>query len=443
MAYPKIASAEHLRDTLRRELALARSRTDEIFQMLSPEAIYERPIAERHRFVFYLGHLDAFDWNMICDASFGAAPFNREFDELFAFGIDPIDGRLPDDQPSDWPGVQEVHAYVHRVRQTVDDFLDTAKLVHSPKPFVEDGQIFWVAIEHRLMHAETLAYMAQWIPYHQKKGNIKAAFKESRSAEPRMIEVPAGMATLGQNRTEPYSFGWDNEFEAHNVFVPEFSIDAFNVTNGQFLDFVRAGGYEQRQFWNDNAWQWIERAGIRHPKFWNRRGDHWFYRTMFEEIPMPGSWPVYVSHAEAEAYTRWIGKSLPTEAQYHRATFASQRSSKSNHEERVTRRVRGNFDFQSWTPVPVGAYPASAGSPGIFDLIGNGWEWTSTQFEPFDGFEPFPFYPGYSANFFDGEHYVMKGASPRTSGLFVRSSFRNWFQPYYQNVYAAFRCVEN
>jgi formylglycine-generating enzyme required for sulfatase activity len=155
---------------------------------------------------------------------------------------------------------------------------------------------------------------------------------------------------------------------------------------------------------------------------------------MFDDLPLPASWPVYVSHAEAEAYTRWKGKSLATEMQYHRAAFGSGDSPVTLH---------GNFDFRSWTPAPVGAFAEAQSEFGVFDLVGNGWEWTSTAFAPFAGFQSFAFYPGYSANFFDGKHFVMKGASPRTAALLVRPSFRNWFQPHYPNVYATFRCVEN
>jgi formylglycine-generating enzyme required for sulfatase activity len=94
------------------------------------------------------------------------------------------------------------------------------------------------------------------------------------------------------------SFGWDNEFQTHSVFVPEFSMSALNVTNEEFLEFIRAGGYSHRSAWSDEAWSWIQQADVRHPKFWIRRGDEWFYRTMFEEIPLPPVWSVYVSYAE-------------------------------------------------------------------------------------------------------------------------------------------------
>jgi formylglycine-generating enzyme required for sulfatase activity len=143
---------------------------------------------------------------------------------------------------------------------------------------------------------------------------------------------------------------------------------------------------------------------------------------------------VYVSHAEASAYARWSGKALPTEAQYQRAAFGSPGGSDAGS------LPPGNFNFRSWSPMPVGSFAPSAF--GVFDLVGNGWEWTSTPFAPFEGFEAFSFYPGYSADFFDGKHFILKGASPRTSASLARQSFRNWFQPHYPNIYATFRCVE-
>ena len=195
---------DRLRQTLRAQLASAREETDQLFQMLSPAAIYERPIPERHRVVFYLGHLEAFDWNMICGAGFGVSTSNSEFERLFAFGIDPVDGKLPEDKPKDWPGVEEIHRYNRQVRQTVDELLDI-------KP-MESGQLFRMLIEHRLMHAETLAYMLQWLPYEVKGHAVLPADTTEPPPDPREVKIPAGTATLGQNRDGEFSFGWDNEF---------------------------------------------------------------------------------------------------------------------------------------------------------------------------------------------------------------------------------------
>jgi formylglycine-generating enzyme required for sulfatase activity len=162
---------------------------------------------------------------------------------------------------------------------------------------------------------------------------------------------------------------------------------------------------------------------------------------MFENIALPALWPVYVSGEEAAAFARWRGRRLPTEAEYHRAAFGTRSGEERQFPwgDAAPDATRGNFDFASWEPVPVGARPLGVSAWGVHDLVGNGWEWTSTVFGPFPGFEPMASYPEYSADFFDGQHYVIKGASPATARELVRPSFRNWFRPNYPYVYAKFR----
>ncbi len=433
-----------LQRSLRARLSQARSRTDELFAIVKQEALYDRPIAERHRIVFYIGHLEAFDWNLLRERVLAAQAFNPALDRLFAFGIDPVDGGLPADQPSDWPSLAEVQAYVRRVRETLDQQLQLVSLHEPGADGFSAAVLLNVAIEHRLMHAETLAYMLHQLPLDRKippPGAPTAVFPPARAE---MVEVPAGMATLGLPRGGA-EFGWDNEFEQHTVQVPAFAVDKYKVSNQQFLEFMQAGGYQERSLWTDPGWAWRSAREISHPVFWLRNGEGWFYRTMFAEIPLPLSWPVYVSHAEACAYARWAGKTLPSEAQWHRAacgTPAGQENPFPWGAQPPQSRL-GNFDFASWDPAPVSAHRAGQSAFGVVEPVGNGWEWTSTVFGPFPGFQPFPFYRGYSADFFDGKHFVMKGASPRTAACMVRRSFRNWFQPHYQYVYAGFRCVRN
>ncbi len=437
------AETDTLRRSLQIRLAEARARTDELFQLVRPEALTDRPIPERHRLIFYVGHLEAFDWNLFRQAPLGLQPFRPEFDRLFAFGIDPVDGGLPADKPSDWPALEEVEEYVARVRAGVDDCLESVEFSEATHPYLKDGLLFHVAIEHRLMHAETLAYMLERLPPARKVMQPILPESSAGPVQPRMVEIPAGRATMGLVKSEQEPFGWDNEFEPHAVEVPAFAIDAYPVTNGDFLRFLEAGCYEDRSLWADADWQWISPQSIRQPRFWRRRDRQWHQQTMFGELPLPLDWPVYVSHAEASAYARWKGKALPTEAQWHRAAYGTPHGKERRYPwgEAEPTPERGNFDFRRWIPTPVHAHPASASAFGVYDLLGNGWEWTSTVFEPFEGFERFPFYPGYSADFFDGRHYVMKGGSMRTAACMLRRSFRNWFQGHYQYVYATFRCV--
>ena len=433
------------RQYLLARLAGARAQTDEIFRLVRPQSLYERPVPERHRIVFYIGHLEAFDWNLIGRGWLGREPFHAGFDKLFAFGIDPVDGGLPSDQPADWPSLKEIRGYCESVRSILDACLAGSLPGGQRAASPEADGLLNVAIEHRLMHAETRAYMLHQLPLDAKFPQTTGNFLTAPSPVPRMVEVPAGSVTLGLARAPESGFGWDNEFEAHTVAVPVFRIDAYKVTNGQFLEFLRAGGYDDRSLWTEAGWEWKTRQNIRHPIFWKRNGAGWQYRCMFEEIPLPLDWPVYVSHAEACAYAKWAGKSLPAEAQWHRAAYGTAEGSERPYPwgNEFPRAHHGNFDFHRWDPVPVGAHPAGQSAFGVADILGNGWEWTSTPFSPFPGFTPFPFYPGYSANFFDGKHYVMKGGSARTAACLLRRSFRKWFQPHYQYVYAGFRCVEN
>jgi formylglycine-generating enzyme required for sulfatase activity len=216
------------------------------------------------------------------------------------------------------------------------------------------------------------------------------------------------------------------------------------VTNRDYLRFTLEGGYENRALWTATGWEWITSQDRKHAAFWVHQGDSWSYRTMFDEIPIPLDWPVYVSHDEADAYCRWVGKELPSEAEWHRAACGTRGGAERAYPwgaEPPSLR-HGNFDLQRWDPVPIGSHPMGASDFGVDDLVGNGWEWTRTQFAPFPGFQPFSFYRGYSADFFDGKHFVMKGGSPRTAASMLRRTFRNWFQPHYPYVYATFRGVK-
>jgi iron(II)-dependent oxidoreductase len=418
----------------------ARRRSDALFDIVRSESLYDRPIPERHRIIFYVGHLEAFDWNLLQQAlgvgMSRTSSSHAELDRLFAFGIDPVGGGLPSDARSDWPSLDVVRNYVSDVRSALDAALatvdfDATRMDASLRTPL--STLLQVAIEHRLMHVETLAYMLHRLPLDRKVSSDlrrESTLPPHSLAIPEMISIPEGVVTLGLPR-DGNNFGWDNEYEEHREQVPAFQIDRYKVTNRQYLEFMTDGGYEKKALWSEDDWNWKNAQGISHPAFWENHGDAWSWRGMFELIPFdsessPQDWPVYLSHAEANAFARWAGKSLPTEAQWQRAALGA---------------GSGNADFLRWDPSPVGSFPPSQSSFGVDEMVGNGWEWTSTVFAPFAAFEPFPFYRGYSADFFDGKHFVMKGGSPRTAACMLRPTFRNWFQAQYQYAYVGFRCV--
>src|SRR5712671_7166668 len=161
------ASAVRIRHDLHTRLIDARAHTDEIFRIVREEAMYERPIAERHRIIFYLGHVEAFDWNLLAQRAFGLQSFHPSFDQLFSFGIDPVGGGLPTDQPRDWPAREEIEQYNQRRRNELDDAISRA-MQRPSEGHPQLAAMLEVAVEHRLMHAETLAYMLQQLPAEKK-----------------------------------------------------------------------------------------------------------------------------------------------------------------------------------------------------------------------------------------------------------------------------------
>jgi gamma-glutamyl hercynylcysteine S-oxide synthase len=451
MASPQLARALH--PELLSRMEAARARSDALFSLLPPNSFYDRPVAERHRLIFYLGHLETFDWNLLSRA-LGRESHNPAFDKLFAFGIDPLNGGLPTDTPGDWPGIAQVELYNRRTREHLNAALGDARaLFSSGDVSLVDGTLLHVAIEHRLMHAETLSYLLHNLPLERKVPQPAPHCDPRPAPSQHQVTIPAGTTTLGQSRTAHHVFGWDNEFGLQYIHVPSFSVDVFPVTNSEYLKFIHAGGYDDSSYWRAEDWEWKRQQRLEHPHFWLPRSSsqasdpdtQWEYRAMFGAIPLPHSWPVYVSHAEAQAFTRWAGKKLPTEAQWHRAAYGTRGVAERAFPwgEEPPDASRGNFNFHRWDAAPVDAHPAGSSAFGVFDLIGNGWEWTSTPFGPLPEFQPFPFYRGYSADFFDGKHFVMKGGSARTGSCMLRRSFRNWFQPHYPYVYATFRCVED
>jgi iron(II)-dependent oxidoreductase len=431
-----------------------RRRSRALFDRLTADAYYSQPIALRHPIVFYEGHLPAFSFNTLIKRALHGRNIDGRLEALFARGIDPHEsaaGALPlDDRDraaanrARWPSRAAVQAFAEEADRQVIDALLTVDLDRPGDPLLDRAEAVFTILEHEAMHQETLLYIWHRLPFDQKLRPLDIPpCVEGRQPSREWISIPPGPATLGVDRGS-IPFGWDNEFPACSVEVAPFAIERHDVTNGRFLEFVDAGGYRDARWWTPQDWEWVQSERLQHPLFWERLDGSWFWRGMFELVPLPQAWPVYVSHAEASAFARWSGARLPTEAEYQRAAFGS-----TDGERRwpwggePPSSAHGVFDFSSWDPHPAGSHPRGASAWGVEDLVGNGWEWTGSEFAPFPGFVPMASYPEYSADFFDGEHYVMKGASPATARELLRPTFRNWFRGRYPYPYATFRCARD
>jgi gamma-glutamyl hercynylcysteine S-oxide synthase len=423
-----------------------RDRSRALFDMLPEDVYYSRPIDLRHPIVFYDGHLPGFSFNTLVKKALGQPGIDARLEALFARGIDPHESRADGGQRSEWPSRQTVRAFVEEADARVIDALEHEELVRPGDPLLDRADAVFTILEHEAMHQETLLYMWHRLPFEQKRRPASySPTVDGPAPSDEWIEIPPGRVMLGVDRAS-VPFAWDNECPTCTAEVPAFAIERQNVTNGRFMEFVEAGGYRDPRWWSGDDWGWVQTERVEHPLFWERTSGmpgmpgRWFWRGMFELMPLPMSWPVYVSHAEAAAFARWQEARLPTEAEYQRAAFGD-----ATHlhpwGDAEPSDAHGVFDFSSWDPQPAGSHPSGASASGVEDLVGNGWEWTSSTFAPFPGFRAAASYPEYSADFFDGEHYVMKGASPATARELLRPTFRNWFRPRYPYVYATFRCA--
>ena len=416
-------------------------RSDALFELLTPDALLAQPIPLRQPFIFYMGHLPAFAWNHLGRRLRGLPALHGAFEELFARGIDPPDlDAVPAGADAGWPDPSHVRDYRDRVREAIEAAFGAGRERRA-----RERRLLAMVVEHELMHHETLLYMLQALPLAQKVRPDGVEYDFERYVPSgRQARVPGGRVRLGA-APDALPFGWDNEFPEHDVDVSSVLMDVAPVRNSEFLRFVADGGYARRELWTPEAWAWRERQAIEHPFSWTRQGGAWLQRTTFDHPPLEraSEWPAYVSFAEASAYARWRGSRLPTEAELERAAYGGTDGARAHPWGDVPPGPEhGNFDFQRWSPAPVGSHPAGATPEGVLELVGNGWEWTSTVFGPFPGFKPMPEYPGYSSDFFDGAHYVLRGASWATDRALLRRTFRNWFQGHYPYVFAKFRCVD-
>ena len=284
--------------------ATMRERSRQLFDLLTPDAYYSRPIRLRHPIVFYEGHLSAFSFNTLVKRALGAPGIDAGLERLFARGIDPEQAAESSEGPR-WPGRDEVRAFADEADRRVLDALLNAPIEQPGHPLLDRGQAVHAILEHEALHQETLLYMWHQLPYTQKRAPEGVRVDTNGAPPPaEIVEIPAGRATIGARRGE-IAFGWDNEFEAVDEAVPAFAIDRYDVTNEAFLEFVEAGGYRDSRWWTPDAFSGSAPRGS------STRGSG---SAMTVDgggagcsgmLPLPASWPVYVSHSEASAYARW------------------------------------------------------------------------------------------------------------------------------------------
>ena len=373
-------------------------RTDRIFATLRPEAFLARPIALRHPFIFYVGHLPAFAWIHICGGTLGRPSPAPLFEDMFSRGIDPdVDdpARCHDhpEVPERWPDVSAVLAYRDRVRAEIVESIDAVAARSDTDVMAENGRVLAMVVEHEMMHQETLLYMVQqlapelktrpsWLPRVRVRG--------SRSAAPG--DHPRGRATLGADFETCLSAGTTSSPRCRWRWPVSRSTRCRCATR-EFLEFVESGAYGRSEMWREEDWAWKAQAGLAIRSSGSAGAATWFQQTAFDLLPLREveGWPAYVSLAEARAYARWRGGRLPTEAEFHRAAYGQPdgRERAFPWPDDTPAPSAATSISSAGRPMPVGSRPA-APAPGVstswWATAGNGPTRRSTGFPGFKAY---------------------------------------------------------
>jgi gamma-glutamyl hercynylcysteine S-oxide synthase len=318
------------------------------------------------------------------------------------------------------------------------DLDDTNALLHG-------GYVYSMVAQHEYQHNETMLQTLQLKrgePYRAPRAWEPPA-PAAPSAPGSMVRVPGGEVLVG---TDDRADAYDNERPRHTVALAPFEIDVAPVTNGAYAEFVADGGYRRDEFWTAAGVAWREESGADAPGYWSRAGGGWRTRFMDRVVPLPADHPVcHVCYHEADAFARWAGKRLPTEFEWEAAaSYEPSNGAKREYPwgNEPPDRTRANVDQLAFGTAGVGAYPGGRSPMGCVDMIGNVWEWTSSDFRAWPGFEAFP-YPEYSEAFFGPEYKVLRGGSWATRPGAIRNSFRNWDYPIRRQIFSGFRCARD
>jgi iron(II)-dependent oxidoreductase len=343
------------------------------------------------------------------------------------------------------PALERCRAIMDEIRARVLARMETTDLDEA-NPLLREGYVYRMVLQHEYQHNETILQTLQLklgAPYSPPGRFDLPSARAGGTAAGHMVRFPGGTVEIG---TDDRSAAYDNERRRHRVEVQPFSIDVDPVSNGEFLAFIAAGGYDRPEYWSEGGRRWLAETGARSPKYWFASEGRWMTRTMDRTGPVDPSHPVcHVSCYEAEAFARFAGKRLPTEIEWETAASWDPAAGRKRRfpwgDDPATPQL-ANVDQLGFGTAPRGAYPRNVSPIGCRGMIGDVWEWTASDFQPWPGFEAFP-YREYSEVFFGDEYKVLRGGSWATRPGAVRNTFRNWDYPIRRQIFSGFRCARD
>lgn len=405
-------------------------------------SVSDRDLAVQHDeimspLIWDYGHIGNYEELWLLNEAFGKQLSDRELFDIYDASLHPRSER-PSLNMLDW---NDANTYLDAVREAAIASLEDADLSENSTKLFRGGLVYNMVLMHEAQHNETMLQTLQLMESGYRP-QPQVELPDGETPQDEMKRIPAGAFIMG---TDDEAWAFDNERGAHEVYVDEFDLDTVPVTNGKFMEFIEDGGYEKKHLWDPDGWEWKVDEHIRGPKYWYQpeRHDWWTQLFGFDERLDPDAPVMHVSFYEAEAYARWSGKRLPTEAEWEKAASWDPASE--------TRRLfawgdeawnpnLANLDQLAFRPARVGAYPKGASAYGVLGMIGDVWEWCDTDFHAYPKFEAFP-YKEYSEIFFDDGYVVLRGGSFATRPNAITNTFRNWDFPIRRQLFVGFRCA--
>jgi iron(II)-dependent oxidoreductase len=433
------ADAETLRDQIATRLVHARTRTSGLTDCVDEPDLIRQHSPLMSPLVWDLAHIANQEEFWLLRGVGGLEPMQPEIDPLYDAFEHPRAQRptLPLLAPA------QARSYASDVRGRVLDLLE--RVSFTAGPLVDQGFVFGMIAQHEQQHDETM------LATHQLRTGSPVLAAPPPPAPPgdvlrlpAEVLVPGGAFTMGTS-TEPWAL--DNERPAHLVDVPSFYLDTTPVTNAAYAQFIADGGYDQPRWWTPPGWEHRQQAGLAAPLFWQQDGAaRWLRRRFGVTEPVPPAEPVlHVSWYEADAYARWAGRRLPTEAEWEKAARhdpVSGRSRRYPWGDTDPTSDLANLGQRHLQPAPAGSYRPGAAPCGARQLIGDVWEWTASDFLPYPGFAAYP-YREYSEVFFGPGYKVLRGGAFAADPVACRGTFRNWDYPVRRQIFAGFRTARD
>ncbi len=409
--------------------------------MKSDEAYYLRADPLRHPLIFYLGHTATFFINKLVLAKIITERVNPRFESIFAIGVDEMSWDDLDSRNYDWPAVSEVFAYRDEVRRVIEKVIDEMPL-QMPVTWDTPWWALLMGIEHERIHLETSSVLMRQLPLDQLQSSADWPVCPDSGPAPvnELATVPGSTVTLGKDRAHPL-YGWDNEYGCQEHEIVDFKVSRFLVSNGEYREFIDAGGYQTEQWWTEEGWAWKSYKQATMPLFWRGDADQGYrLRCLAEVIDMPWNWPVEVNQLEAKAFCNWKAATtgrpvrLPTEAEWHRLRDHSGLPDQPDWDG-----SEGNINLAEYaSSCPVDRHLQA----GFGDVQGNVWQWTETPISGFPGFGVHPWYDDFSMPTFDTQHNLMKGGSWISTGNEATRDARYAFRRHFYQ-HAGFRYIES